>query len=114
MKFLVQLILIAVVAYVLEFFLPWYSLAFAAFGVSIVLQSKSNFLAGFLGIALLWFMAAWFIDSNAASGLAERVAQIFPVHKKIYLMLIGALLAGLVGGFAAVAGASLRREKRKW
>src|ERR1044071_5720881 len=104
MKFLMQLVLIAIVAYVLEFFLPWYSLAFAAFGVSLAVQSKSNFLAGFLGIALLWLIAAWFIDSNSASGLAERVAQIIPVQKKIYLMLIGALLAGLIGGFAAVAG----------
>lgn len=114
MKFLVQLFLIAIVAYLLEFFLPWYSVALAAFGVSIAVQSKSNFLAGFLGIALLWFIAAWLIDSNATAGLAERVAQIFSLQSKVYLMIIGALLAGLVGGFAAVAGASLRREKRKW
>jgi hypothetical protein len=114
MKFLVQLILIAIVAYLLEFFMPWYCIALAAFGVSLAVQSKSNFLAGFFGIGLLWLLTAWIIDSNSASGLAERVAQIIPVQKKIYLMLIGALLAGLIGGFAAVAGASLRREKRKW
>src|SRR5688572_27389698 len=103
MKFVLQLILIALLAYLLEFFLPWYALAIAAFAVSLAVQSKSNFLAGFLGIGLLWFIAAWVIDSNSASGLAERVAQILPVQNKILLMLLGAILAALIGGFAAVA-----------
>jgi hypothetical protein len=114
MKFILQLFLIGLLAYMLELFLPWYSLAIAAFAISLGLQSKSNFLAGFLGIALLWFFASWLIDNNSLSGLADRVAMILPVKKKFFLMLLSALLAGLVGGFAAMAGASLRKEKRRY
>jgi hypothetical protein len=114
MKFFLQLILIALSAYLMEFFLPWYAIAIAAFLVSLAIQSKSNFMAGFLAIGLLWFIAAWILDSNSPSGLADRVAMILPVQKKIFLLLVTALIGGLVGGFAAVAGASLRREKRRY
>ena len=114
MKFFAQLILIAILAYILEMFLPWYSIAIAAFAVSVAIQSKSNFLAGFFAIAILWFLAAWIIDSHSGSGLADRVALILPVQKKIYLMLISAVIGGLVAGFAAMTGSALRKQKRRY
>jgi hypothetical protein len=114
MKFIVQLILIAILAYILDIFLPWYSVAIAAFAVSVAIQSKSNFLAGFFAIALLWFVAAWLIDSHSPSGLADRVALIIPVGKKIWLMVTTAVLGGLVAGFAAMTGSSLRKQKRRY
>jgi hypothetical protein len=113
MKFVIQIVAIIVLALVLELFMPWWSIAIAAFIIGYVLKSKANFLAGLLGIALLWALKAWILDSSAAAPLAERVAAIFSLTT-ITLILVTAIIGGLVGGFAAMAGASLRKEKRRY
>jgi hypothetical protein len=113
MKFFIQLIAIMVAAFVLELLLPWWCIALAAFGMGYVVKSKANFLAGFFAIALLWSAMALYLDSSAATELIEKVAAIFTITKPV-LMVITALLGGLVGGFAAMAGASLKKEKRRY
>lgn len=110
MKFILQLFGIILLAYVLELFMPWYSIAFAAFVMGYALRSKANFLAGFLGIALLWTIKAWLIDSGSESDLADRVSHIFSLSGKEWLMLVMAIVGGLVGGFAAVTGALVRNS----
>ena len=111
MKFLIQLIAIIIAAFVLELFMPWWCIAIAAFAAGFGLKSKANFLAGLLGIALLWFIKAWMLDASASAPLAERVAAIFSLSKPL-LMAVTSLVGGLVGGFAAMTGASLKKEKR--
>lgn len=110
MKFIIQFIAIALVAFLLELFMPWWCIAIAAAACGYALKSKANFLAGLLGIALLWLLKAWLLDASSAAPLAERVAAIFNLNKPL-LMLATALIGGLVGGFAAMAGAALKNEK---
>jgi hypothetical protein len=109
MRFILQLSVIIVAGFILELFLPWWSIAIAAFLGGVALKSKANFLAGFLGIALLWFIKALIIDLNNTSALAEKVANIFPLHSKPLLFLVMVILGGLVGGFAAMTGAFLKK-----
>lgn len=113
MKFILQVLAIVVLAYIAELFLPWYSLAIAAFLMGYLLKSKANFLAGFLAIGLLWFIKAWIIDANASTDLAQKVALIFPVKEKLWLMLATAFIGATVGGFATLTGALLKTEKKK-
>lgn len=113
MKFILQVIAIFIFAYIAELFLPWYSLAIAAFIMGYLLKSKANFLAGFLAIGLLWFFKAWMIDANASADLAQKVALIFPVKEKIWLMLVTAFIGALVGGFATLTGSILKTEKKR-
>jgi hypothetical protein len=54
MKFMIQFIAIALAAFLLELFMPWWCIAIAAAAGGYALKSKVNFLAGLLGIALLW------------------------------------------------------------
>ncbi len=108
MKFILQFIGIIILAYALEIFLPWYSIAFAAFVMGYAVRSKANFLAGFLAIALLWTTKAWLISSGSESDLADRVAHIFSLSGREWLMVVMAIIGGMVGGFAALAGALLR------
>lgn len=112
MRFVLQLIVIAVLAFVLELFLPWWSIAVAAFIGGVALNTRTNFLAGFLGIALLWFFHALIITSSAAAPLADRVAKLFSLNSTL-LMVVTALIGGLVGGFAAMAGGALRTNHKK-
>jgi hypothetical protein len=111
MKFLIQLIAIGLSAFALELVMPWWCVAIAAFVGGFALKSKANFLAGLLGIALLWLIKAWLLDASSSAPLAERVAAIFSLSKPL-LMLVTALIGGLVGGFAAMTGASLKKQKR--
>lgn len=110
MKFLIQVIAISIAAFVLELFMPWWSIAIAALAAGYALKSKANFLAGLLAIALLWLVKSLMLDASASAPLAERVAAIFSLSKPL-LMLVTSLIGGLVGGFAAMTGASLKTEK---
>ena len=109
MKFLIQFVAILFSAHLLALFMPWYSIALAAFVMGFILKSKTNFLAGFSAIATLWIFNAWLIDSASSSDLAERVAKLLMLKYKIVLFAVMAIIGGLVGGFAAVTGSLLRR-----
>jgi hypothetical protein len=111
MKFVIQIVAILIAAFLLEIFLPWWSIAIAAFAGGLIFDTRSNFGAGFLAIALLWTLKALFIEMSAAATLTDRVAAIFTVNKPV-LFMITALLGGLVGGFAATAGASLNKKRK--
>jgi len=113
MKILLQIIATAIAAYILEHFLPWYSLAVAAFVFGFVFKSRANFLAGFVAIAGLWALKIWLLTGASSSDLPARVAQLFNLPKNEYLFLASILIGGLVGGFAALSGAILRPRKRE-
>lgn len=113
MRFLIQVLLIVILAAVFELFLPWWSIAFAAFIGGYIFHTRLNFLAGFLAIALLWFVAAFIIDLSAGAPLTERVAEIFFSIPKPVLLLVTALIGALVGGFAAMAGGALQKGKKR-
>ncbi|HEX6335070.1 MAG TPA: hypothetical protein VFZ78_12635 [Flavisolibacter sp.] len=116
MRILLTILLIAVVGYFLGMFLPWWSIAIAAFAVSFVFirHLGSAFLSGFAGIFLLWIVVALWIDTRNQGILSSKVAQIIPLGGSgLLLVLVTALLGGLVGGCAAVAGSSLLPYRRK-
>lgn len=116
MKILLQIILIGIVGYVAELFLPWYSIAIVAFAFGLIIDSSSNFLGGFIGIALLWAVKIALITQHGGQDLAMKVAQIMePVGEKWVLITVTLLVGGLVGGMACVTGGTLRkRERRRW
>lgn len=112
MRFILQILFILIIGYLLELLLPWWSIAITAFLGGILLRSKYSFFAGFLGAGLLWLLKAYLIDSEASSNLTEKVATIFTVSK-LGLFVVTFLLAGFVGGFAALTGSLLRPKKKK-
>ena len=82
--------------------------------IGYALKSKANFLAGFMAIAILWFVKASLQDSAGSSDLAERVANIFTLPTKEFLFLITSIVGGLVGGFAAWSGSLLKRKVKAY
>jgi hypothetical protein len=113
MKFTVQLVAIALMGWLLEMFLPWWSIAVAGFIGGFAFRSTSNFVAGFLAIALLWFIHAFLIDLQASAPLAEKMAALLMVQNKVLLFLVTALTGGLVGGFATLSGALLKSRRKE-
>jgi hypothetical protein len=112
MKFILQVLTILILASVLELIFPWWTIAIAAFIGGAVFNSRSNFAAGFLAIALLWMAHAWIIDSSAAAPLAERVAGVFKLSKPLLFVVTG-IVGGLVGGLASLAGSALQKKRKK-
>lgn len=112
MRIYLQVPAIILFGYVFEAFLPWYSIAFVALVFGYLLDSESNFIGGFLGIALLWMLKIFLLTNSASVDLASKVAQIMePIGSKTMLTIITLVIGGLVGGLAAVTGASLRPKE---
>lgn len=111
MRFPFQILLIIVLGFFMELFLPWWSMSIAALAGGFLINSRMNFLAGFLAIGILWVVQALITDLSTDSGLADRVARIFMLHNKAVLLLVTFVLSGLVGAFAAMAGGALRKQK---
>jgi hypothetical protein len=77
----------------------------------IIFDTRANFGAGFLAIALLWAVSAMFKEFSAAAPLTERVAAIFMLNKPL-LFLVTAFIGGLVGGFGAMTGGAVHRKRK--
>ena len=120
MKFLFQVLFIIIMAHLLEIFLPWYYVAVAAFIGGYVFKSKANFIGGFLAIAILWTGYAIMrsntqqVVSSETFDHAERVAHVFTLPRKEYLMAVMAVIGGLVGGFASLSGSLLKRKTKQY
>ena len=112
MKFTVSVLLIAIFSFALGLYLPWWSIAIAAFAVTalIHLRPAPSFLAGFIAIFILWLLIAWIIDVRNQHILSRRMASLLPLGGNTFLLLlITALIGAIVGGCAALSGSYLRR-----
>jgi hypothetical protein len=110
MKFLLATILIALLSFISGLRFEWWSIAIVAFVIALVIRQSigKSFLAGFTGIFLLWAILSLWIDIKNKSILSHKIAQLFPLGGSSFLLiLVTALVGALVGGFAAMSGASL-------
>ena len=114
MKFLVAIILTALLAFISGLFLPWWGIAIAALLVALIVNQSAGkaFLSGFLGVMLLWQGLAWWINMNNQGVLAKKIALVLPLGgNPVYLILVTGIVGGLVAGFAAMSGSFLRLSK---
>jgi hypothetical protein len=113
-KFLVSILLIALLSFVCGLFLPWWTIALVAFLVSALIPLKplQSFLAGFLAIFLLWGGLALGIDQLNNSILSAKIAAILPLGGSVIaLILVTAFVGALVGGGAAITGSFLKAAR---
>ncbi len=116
MKMILSVILTASAAFVLGEYLPWWSVAVAAFVVSLLLSQAPGaaFISGFLGIAFLWMGYSFWINQLNESILSERIASVLPLQgSSILLILLTGLTGGLAGGLSAMSASFLVRPKQR-
>ncbi|SHK07185.1 hypothetical protein [Hymenobacter psychrotolerans] len=102
------LLLILVLGTGLQIFLPWWVITPLCLVLAFTWPVRGGraFLAGFLGIGLGWLVLASWLNVRNEGLLAHRVAQLLPLGGHGWLLvLLTALVGGLVGGLAALAGA---------
>jgi hypothetical protein len=106
--FLVIFILCAVA----QFFLPWWIITPLCFAAAFLVPRPAGkaFLAGFNGVGIGWFILAAWLNVKNEGLLAHRVAQLLPLGGNAWaLVVLTAVLSGLVGGLAALAGTWARQ-----
>lgn len=113
MRFLVALLLTALLAFIASLYFEWWVIAIAAFivGVMVLQKAWKAFLAGFAAIFLLWASLAKWMDNANESILSQKIASLLGLDgNSILLILITGLVGGLVGGFAALSGSYIRKH----
>ena len=114
MKLILSVLLIAALAFLSGMFLPWWSIAIVSFLIPLLIPQAPGigFLSGFFGIFILWGILAFWIDIKNNGILSHKIAELFPLGgSSILLILVTAFVGALVGGFAAMSGASLRPKE---
>ncbi|MGG9964565.1 hypothetical protein [Ferruginibacter sp. SUN106] len=114
MKFITSLILTALLSFAACLFLPWWSIAVAAFVVAalIPLQPGKAFFTAFLALFLLWGGLSYWMSSNNDHILAQKVSLlILKIDSPYLLILATAIVGALVAGLGALSGSLLRKSK---
>ncbi len=115
MKFFVAIILTALLAFISGLFLPWWCMAITSLLVAVLVHQKAGkaFLAGLLGVFLLWAGLAWWIDMKNNGVLSTKIASVLPLGgNAVLLILVTGFIGGLVAGMAAMSGSFLRASNK--
>ena len=112
---IVAALLILMLSFIAEMYLPWWSIAIVAFAVGFTKTPTGwkSFWAGFLGIGLLWWMTSGYIHYRTDGILTSKVGEMFTLPLPILVVLITGLIGGLVGGLAASSGFHFRAVVKK-
>ena len=113
MRFLISLLLIAMASFAAGLYLPWYSIAIISFLVILLIPQSpgSAFLAGFLGVGLLWGIHSAVISHANNDVLAHRISQLFlKTESPVLLVIVTALIGGIVAGLGALTASFARRR----
>ena len=111
-KYILSILVTALLSFVSGLYLPWWGIAIAAFLVSAAIPQKPgfSFLSGFLGVFLLWEVLAWWIDNKNNGILSQKIAVLIPLGgSTVLVIVITSLVGALVAGSAALAGCYARR-----
>ena len=114
MKFFITFILTILLSFALCLFLPWWSIAIAAFIVAVLIPQKPGkaFITAFSALLLLWGSLSFWMSYHNDHILAHKVSQlILKMDNPIVLVLATALIGAMVAGFAALAGSYIRKSK---
>lgn len=111
MKFIIALVLTALLGYAAPLFLPWWAFVLTSAVVALSIHQKPGkaFASGFLGLFLLWGVHAFILDSANDHMLSGKVAAILPMGGSyMAIILVTAVIGGLLSGFAALSGSFAR------
>ncbi len=116
MKFIVALLITALLGFAFPLYFGWWSFALTTFVVAVIMKQSpgKSFLTGFIAIALLWAVQAAWLDAANHHILSGKVALLLPFGGSgTALLFTTALIGGLVSGMAALTGSYAVRRKSK-
>jgi hypothetical protein len=114
MKFFVSLLLTVLLSFAACLYLPWWSIAIAAFIVAALIPQSAvkSFLTGFTALFLLWGALSFWISNNNEHLLAHKVSMVLLKMDNPWVLIFAtAIIGALVAGFGALSGSFLRKTK---
>ena len=114
MKFIIAIVLTALLAFLGGIWLSWWSIAIAAFLIALLVHQRPGkaFLSGAIGVFLLWGILAWWTDMKNEHILSKRIAEVLPLGGSSFLLIfVTALVGALVAGFGAMSASYLRSNR---
>ena len=104
MRFFLLLILILIFGFLIQSFLPWWSILLVTGILALFFQlsTTQRFMAGFIGVFLLWGGYALYLNMQNNGILAEKMGMLFGGLGGMTLVLITAIMGGLFGGLGAM------------
>jgi hypothetical protein len=111
MKFILKVIIIGVLVYFAGPHLGWWWIAVAAFigGVLVKTTGFQSFFAGAFGVGIIWLWVALKIDIATESILTDKMADLFNLGHKGFIIGITVLLGSLVGALSCWSGHNFRK-----
>ncbi len=116
MKFIISILLMAVLSFTACLYLDWWSIAITCFIVAAFIHQRPGiaFLTGFLSLFFLWACLSFWISNNNEHILAHKVSVLLLKTDNPYLLIIATgLIGGLVGAFASLTGSLLTSRPTK-
>lgn len=123
MRLLLRFLLILLLSWLAQSFLPFWTAAIVAFAVGLLLSQKRKrrlygkstpppraFLAGFFALFFLWGVTAFLLDHANGSLLSLDIfTLIFQSEEalpypSLVMVALSAFIGGLIGGFSAMSG----------
>ena len=98
MKFVVVLLLTALLGYAAPLYFSWGGFAVTSFIIALVIHQKAfiAFIAGFLGLFLLWLFLTLIIDNANQHILSHKIALLLPLNGSSLALII---ITSLIGGY---------------
>lgn len=112
MKFIVSVILTALLSFASGLYLPWWSFAVIAFLIPLIINQKPYmaFLSGFAALLILWGGLAWWISSSNEHLLAHKISMlVIKSDEPLILFGLTAAIGAVIASLAALSGSLLRR-----
>jgi hypothetical protein len=102
---------IAIIAWLLTLFLPWWTVAFSGliFGAVLGKTGWHSFLWGFAGIGGLWLFQTLYIHIANDGILTTRIAELFSLPSPLFIILVTVLIGGVIGGLTTLTGYLFRK-----
>lgn len=99
-------ILIAITAWLLGFFLPWWSVVLPGFifGAWMGSTKKTSFLNGFLGISGLWLFQTLSTNFYNTGILTSRIADMMQMEASFLIIFFTVIIGALLGGLSTLTG----------
>lgn len=111
MKLIIRIIAIAALTYFISPFGSWWIAMVASFLICFVSPSSglNAFIAGFLGVGLVWIGHSWNLDVQNESAFSTQIAEIMQLPDPLFLVIASGIVGGLAGGFSSLAGTYFRK-----
>ena len=109
-KNLKNCILTIVLALLLSFLLPWWSIMLASLLAAIIIPLKKAavFFIPFLSIFLFWTVYCYVLSSANDFTLAKKISELLTIGGNPYLLILATgVIGGLAAGFSGILGKQL-------